>query len=125
MFFKIFLLFTIIPTIELVILIKTGTIIGTLNTVIIIIITAVVGAYMVRLEGMGVMYRIRKNLVEGRFPAEELIDGLIIFIAGALLLTPGFVTDITGFIMIFPVTRNIVKTIIKKYIKRRFSLNGI
>ena len=125
MFFKLLLLFTLIPVIELAILIKTGTIIGTLNTIIIIIITAVVGAYMVRLEGIGVMYRIQKNLAEGIFPAEELIDGLIIFAAGALLLTPGFVTDITGFIMVFPVSRNIVKKLVIKYLKKRFFLNGI
>jgi UPF0716 protein FxsA len=105
MFFKLFLIFSLIPVIELALLIKVGSYIGTLNTVIIVILTALIGAYMVRLEGTGVMYRIQKNMQEGIFPGEEMLNGAMILIAGALLLTPGFFTDVIGFLMVFPLSR--------------------
>lgn len=125
MFFKLFLLFAIIPVIELALLIKLGSYIGILNTIIIVILTAVIGAYMVRLEGIGVIYRIQNNMRQGTFPAEELIDGMMILIAGALLLTPGFFTDIIGFLMVFPVSRNAIKKIVKRYIEKKISSNDI
>ncbi|UCH80877.1 MAG: FxsA family protein [Nitrospiraceae bacterium] len=123
MFFKLFLLFTLIPVIELSLLIEIGSYIGILNTVVIVILTAIAGAYMVRMEGMGVMYRIQKNMQEGKFPGEELISGAMILVAGALLLTPGFFTDIIGFLMVVPVTRGYISNMIKKYLEKKMS-NG-
>lgn len=119
MLFKLFLIFAVIPVIELALLIKIGSIIGTLNTIIIVILTAIIGAYMVKLEGLGVIYRIQKNMQDGIFPAEELINGVMILIAGALLLTPGFFTDIIGFLMVFPVSRSYIKRIARRYIEKR------
>ncbi len=121
MFFKLFLIFALVPVIELSLLIKIGSIIGTLNTIIIVILTAIIGAYMVKLEGLGVMYRVQQNMQEGIFPAEELINGMMILIAGALLLTPGFFTDVIGFFMVFPVSRNLIKRIARRYIKKKIS----
>lgn len=121
MFFKLFLIFAVIPMVELSLLIKIGSIIGTMNTIMIVILTAVIGAYMVRMEGIGVWFRIQKSLMEGIFPAEELIDGIMILIAGAVLLTPGFVTDILGFLMVFPLSRGFIKNILKKYFENRIS----
>jgi UPF0716 protein FxsA len=121
MFFKLFLIFAVIPMVELSLLIKIGSIIGTMNTIMIVILTAVIGAYMVRMEGIGVWFRIQKSLMEGIFPAEELIDGIMILIAGAVLLTPGLVTDILGFLMVFPLTRGFIKNILKKYFENRIS----
>lgn len=125
MFFKLFLLFALVPVIELSLLIKVGSIIGTLNTIAIVILTAVIGAYMVRLEGLGVMYRIQQNMQEGVFPAEELIDGMMILVAGALLLTPGFFTDVIGFLMVLPVSRNFLKRIARHYIEKKMSSGEI
>jgi len=125
MFFKLFLIFSLVPVIELVLLIKIGSYIGILNTVIIVILTALIGAYMVRLEGIGVMYRIQKNMQEGIFPGEELLNGAMILIAGALLLTPGFFTDVIGFLLVFPLSREFIKKIIKPYIKKRMNPNEI
>lgn len=125
MFFKLFLIFVLIPVIELSLLIKVGSIIGTMNTIVIIILTAVIGAYMVRLEGLGVMYRIQKNMLEGVFPAEELINGMMILIAGALLLTPGFFTDAIGFLMVFPASRNVIKKIVRTYIEKKMSSTDV
>ena len=125
MFFKLFLIFAVIPVIELALLIKIGSVIGTLNTITIVILTALIGAYMVKLEGLGVMYRIQKNMQEGIFPGEELINGVMILIAGALLLTPGFFTDIIGFLMVFPFSRNHINKIVRRYIEKKMSSGEI
>ncbi len=125
MFFKLFLIFAIIPIVELYLLIKIGSFIGTFNTITIVILTAVIGAYMVKLEGLGVMYRIQKNMQEGIFPGEELINGMMLLIAGALLLTPGFFTDIIGFLMVFPGSRDFIKRIARRYIEKKISSGDI
>ncbi|NOZ25022.1 MAG: FxsA family protein [Nitrospirae bacterium] len=119
MFFKLLVLFVVVPVVELSLLIKVGSVIGTMNTIIIVLLTAAIGAYMVRLEGLGVMYRLQKNLMEGIFPAEELIDGVMILIAGVLLLTPGFITDTIGFLMVIPGSRNAIKRIARRYLEKR------
>ncbi|MEF9475943.1 MAG: FxsA family protein [Candidatus Mariimomonas ferrooxydans] len=121
MFLKLFLIFAVIPVIELALLIKVGSIIGTINTISIVILTAVIGAYMVKLEGLGVMSRIQANMQEGIFPAEELINGMMILLAGALLLTPGFFTDVIGCFMVIPVSRNFLKRIARRYIEKKMS----
>ncbi len=125
MLFKLFLLFSVIPVIELAILIEIASFMAIAPTVIIVILTAIIGAYMVRLEGLGVLYRIQNNMQQGTFPADELISGMMILIAGALLLTPGFFTDIIGFLMVIPVSRNFIKDIVKKYIEKNISSDDI
>ncbi len=121
MFFKLFLLFTVIPLIELTILVKVAMHIGVLYTMAIVIGTAAVGSYLVRLEGLGVVTRFQRNMAHGVFPADELIEGAMILIAGALLVTPGVLTDIVGFTLVFPVTRSIIKAWLKRYIRSRTS----
>lgn len=125
MFFKLFLIFTVVPVIELALLIKIGTIIGTLNTVLLVIFTAMLGAYLVKMEGIGVITRFQKNMYEGRFPAEEIFDGALILISGALLITPGVATDLMGFLLVIPATRLIIKQYLKKYIQYRMSMTDI
>ena len=117
--FHLFLLFAIIPMIELALLIKVGSYFGLFNTIAIVILTAVIGAYMVKMEGLGVMYRIQKSMQEGIFPEDELINGMMILVAGGLLLTPGFFTDVIGFLMVFPFTRNNIREFAMKYIKSK------
>ena len=125
MFFKLFLIFAVIPLIELGILIKIGTVIGALNTITLVILTAAIGAYMVRMEGIGVMSRIQQNMQAGKLPAEELINGAMVLVAGALLLTPGVFTDLIGFLMVIPVSRNVIKKLIKQYIGKKISSEDI
>jgi UPF0716 protein FxsA len=125
MFFTLFLIFAVIPLIELGILIKIGTVIGTLNTITLVILTAAIGAYMVRMEGIGVLSRIQQNMQEGQFPAEELINGAMVLAAGALLLTPGVCTDVIGFLMVIPVSRNVIKRLIKRYIEKKISSGNV
>ncbi len=117
MFFKLFLLFVIFPIVELALLIKIGTILGVVNTILLILFTAIAGAYMVRLEGLGVIYRFKDNLLKGLFPAEEVFDGALILVAGALMVTPGVITDFIGFLLVFPPSRGLIKGWLKRYIR--------
>jgi UPF0716 protein FxsA len=116
MFFKIFLAFTLIPAVEIFLLIKIGSSIGALNTLLVIIITGFLGAYLARLQGMYTLSKIQSNLQQGIMPAEELIDALIILIAGIVLLTPGFLTDATGLLLLIPQ----VRFYFKRWLRKKF-----
>ncbi|MFO7752751.1 MAG: FxsA family protein [Desulfobacteraceae bacterium] len=116
MLFKLFLAFTLIPVIELYLLIKVGTLIGSLNTVLLVIFTGFAGAWLARMEGMYTMLQVRRNLDQGIMPKEELLDALIIFCAGAVLITPGLLTDIAGLLLLWPVTRKRFKFYLRKKI---------
>ena len=125
MFFKLFIIFTIIPVIELSVLIKIGSSIGVLNTILLVIFTALVGAYLVKMEGIGVITRFQNNMATGIFPAEEILDGAMILVAGALLITPGVVTDIIGFLLVIPASRQIIKRFLRGYIQKKISASDI
>jgi len=101
MLLKLFLAFTLIPVAEIYLLIKIGYSIGAFNTVLVVIITAFVGATLARMQGLQTMLRIKASLQQGITPTEDLIDAFIIFLAGIVLLTPGFITDITGLLLLF------------------------
>ncbi len=115
---KIFLLFTLLPLTELYILLEIGSYLGARNTILLIVITGVLGAIMARLEGIRTVRQIAKNLSEGIVPAEELMDGVLIFIAGVVLVTPGVITDVAGLLLLFPYTRNIFKRWLRKKFDR-------
>ncbi|MEH0020802.1 MAG: FxsA family protein [Desulfobacter sp.] len=114
MLFRLFLCFTLIPVIELYLLIKLGTVIGGFNTVLLVILTGFAGAWLARMEGMNTMFKVRQSLNQGLMPAEELIDALIILIAGLVLITPGLLTDVAGLMLLWPVTRNRFKRFLRK-----------
>ena len=118
MFFtKILILFVIVPVTELYILIEVGKKIGSLTTIGIIILTGIIGACLVKSQGFMILRKIQNDLNEGIMPGDSLIQGTIILAGGILLLTPGFVTDIVGFIFLIPVSRNIVKKYLLKWLK--------
>jgi UPF0716 protein FxsA len=108
------LLFTVLPAVELALLIKVGGIIGAGYTVLIVLFTGVVGAYLARLQGFLTLRRIQEELNHGIMPADALFDGFLILCSGILLLTPGFLTDIIGFIGLFPFTRYLLKRWLKR-----------
>jgi UPF0716 protein FxsA len=114
MLLKLFLCFTLIPVVELYLLIKVGTVLGGVNTILLVIISGFLGAWLARLEGMNTLVKLRANLQQGLMPAEELLDAVIIFIAGVVLITPGFITDILGLLLLWPVTRNRLKRFLRK-----------
>jgi UPF0716 protein FxsA len=123
MLLKLFLCFTLIPVIELYLLIKVGTVIGGFNTILLVIITGFLGAWLARLEGMNTMMKLRMNLQQGLMPAEELIDAVIIFFAGVVLITPGLMTDAFGLLLLWPVTRNKFKQMLRRKFDE-MQLNG-
>lgn len=112
------LLFTCIPILELFVLIRVGTIIGPLQTILLVLVTGVVGAWMARNEGRDTLRRIRNQFNHGRVPSAELQDGLIILFSGALLLTPGLITDTIGFLGLLPLTRPWLKRLARSFFKR-------
>jgi len=100
-----FLLFVIVPVIEIAVLIKVGSTIGIFWTLLLILSTAVIGVNILRQQGMEVLMRASQKLNEGSIPAQELAEGFLLALAGTLLLTPGFVTDAFGFALLVPVIR--------------------
>ena len=110
MFFKLLILFIVVPLIEIALLIKIGKMIGLWPTLFIIIATGFMGAALARFQGFLVMKKIKNELSLGNMPADELIDGLLILIGGIVLLTPGLITDAIGFLMLIPWSRKIFKT---------------
>jgi len=105
MFFKLFLAFTLVPFIEIYLLIKIGGQVGAFNTILIVILTGLLGASLARLEGIKTMTKVRDSLNRGDLPAEEMLDAMLIFVAGIVLLTPGFLTDLTGLALLVPKLR--------------------
>ena len=115
---KLLFLFIAIPAIELVLLIKLGGLIGLLPTIAIIFVTGALGATLARWQGVSVLRDIQTQMAQGQLPASAMFDGVIILLAGALLLTPGFLTDIVGFLSLVPGVRQVFKRAIRKRIER-------
>jgi UPF0716 protein FxsA len=98
-------LFFIIPLVEMIILIQVGGMIGPLPTVGLVVLTAICGVSLLRSEGMATLSRVQEKLQRGEIPESELLEGIMLIVGGALLLTPGFATDIFGFVCLIPVLR--------------------
>ena len=116
MFIKLFLAFTLVPVIEIYLLIKIGAQLGAFNTVLIVILTGLLGASLARREGIKTMTKVRESLNRGELPAEEMLDAMLIFSAGIVLLTPGFITDLTGLAILVPNARYWFK----RWLRRKF-----
>jgi len=119
MVFRLFLLFTIVPILELYLLIKIGRVIGAFNTILVIFLTAITGAYLAKNQGFLIIKKIQQALAEGRPPARELLHGLFILIGGFTLLTPGFITDIIGISMLLPLFREYYIQLAERLIRDR------
>ena len=107
-FLPLFLIFLLIPLAEIYVLIQVGSAIGAGFTIFFVVFTAVLGAFLVRLEGLTTLQRAQSMLRRGEVPAVELVEGLVLLISGALLLTPGFLTDTIGFLCLVPPLRRLV-----------------
>lgn len=120
---RLLLLFIIVPAVELLLLIQMGQWIGVLPTVGLIIVTGIVGAYLTRQQGMQVWRRMQQELQSGQMPGEALLEGAMILVAGAVLMTPGVFTDALGFLLLIPPTRKLISRFVSKQIQRRIA-NG-
>ena len=103
------LAFIIVPVIEITVFIQLGSEIGVWNTVILIILTAIIGAWLLRSQGLATLHRAQKSIQKQVLPVAEVFDGLCLIVAGVLLLTPGFVTDAAGLILFLPLFRAILR----------------
>ena len=120
---KLLLAFTIIPIIEIYLLIEIGSIFGVLTAIVLVILTGFLGAFMARMQGLQTLFRIQESLREGRMPSGELLDALLIVIAGVVLLTPGFLTDLAGFLLLIPTTRNSIISWLQRQIEHKYMSN--
>lgn len=101
-----FILFLAVPLIEIYFLIQVGEVIGAWPTVLLVVITAVLGVWLLRWQGLSTLTRVQTSLQHGELPAQAMVEGMLLLVAGALLLTPGFVTDAFGFIILMPPLRH-------------------
>ena len=119
------IIFILIPLAEVYAFINVGEEIGVFKTLILCVITAVIGGSLVKIQGVGTLLKARERFISGNLPLEELFDGLCLVIAGALLLTPGFVTDTIGFILLVPAFRKTLRPLVMKYGNFEASMGGM
>lgn len=118
MFGILFLLFTVVPALELYLLFSIGGQIGGLNTVLIVIGTGIIGAALAKSQGLQILMKIQNEVNRGAIPGSAIVQGLMIFAGGLLLITPGFMTDIVGFSLVFPGSRHLLVFFVKKLIDK-------
>ena len=124
MLFWLVLLFIAVPLVELYVIVETARSIGTLETIGLLILVSVLGAWMVKAQGLAVLWRIRSKLNEGQMPGRELVDGGLVLLAGALMLTPGFVTDAIGLLLLIPPTRMAIRPLLIRRFRHRVTIFG-
>lgn len=112
-------LFLVVPIAELAVIIAVGSEIGVFNTIGLLIIVSVVGAWLAKREGLGVLRRIQAQLDAGRMPGTELVDGFLVLFAGVLLLTPGFLSDCLAIALLLPPIRAVVRKTLRRYFAAR------
>jgi UPF0716 protein FxsA len=115
----ILLLFIALPIVELVVLIKIGAAIGALDTIGLMILSAIVGTALVRAQGLATLNRVRDSLARDIFPAKAVFDGICLLTAGILFIFPGFVSDAVGLLLVLPPVRALLRTLIWRYLAAR------
>ena len=113
--------FFAVPIVELALIIKIGAAIGVLNTIGLLIVSSVVGAWLMKREGLGVFSRMQRAAAEGRVPGRELVDAFLILLGGALMIAPGFLTDALGMLLLLPP----VRAVVRRVLRRRFAVGMI
>jgi UPF0716 protein FxsA len=124
-FFRLLALFLLMPVIDLLLLIKVDGLIGFWPTVGLVLGTGVAGSYLARREGLSTWRRLNDEMAGGALPGKELLDGVIILVAGALLVTPGVITDVIGFLGLIPPTRYLIRKAVMRYAKRKMDSGSL
>lgn len=119
----IFFLFLAVPIIEIAVFIQVGEQVGLWNTIGVVILTAFAGTYLLRQQGLETLRRVQETLNRGELPLQAVFDGLCLLVAGALLLTPGFVTDGLGFLLFFPPFRRAAAYTLGRYFQTRSTVH--
>ena len=112
-------LFIVVPLAELYVILKVGDAIGALWTILLLAADSVLGSLLLRAQGRSVWRRFNENMAAGRVPHRELIDGVLIVFGGAFLITPGFLTDIVGLLLLLPPTRSVIRRVVARRLGRR------
>jgi UPF0716 protein FxsA len=112
-------LFVFVPIVELAVIIQVGQAIGVVETLLLMLLVSIVGAWLVKREGIGVWRRAQRQLDTGVMPGRELVDGVLIMVAGALLLLPGFVSDCLGILLLLPPVRALVRGLVIRRLRTR------
>lgn len=121
---KLFLIFLVVPVIEIYLLIKVGSLAGVLPTVLMLILISFGGVWLVRHQGFGILRRIQLELSQGRIPAAEVMDGALVLFGGVLLIIPGFLSDALALLFLIPASRAVIKQLAGLWLQRRMS-NGV
>ena len=121
---KLFILFVVMPIAEIAVLINVGEIIGGWNTVLLVILSAMLGAILVKREGVATLAQAQLKMQKGELPAKELGSGLLLLVAGVLLVTPGFITDIFGLLLTLPFTRNRIGEVLFTALNGKIHMSG-
>jgi UPF0716 protein FxsA len=112
-----FILFLLVPLLEIYLLVQVGAVIGAMPTVLLVVGTALLGALLLRYQGIATVLRVRQSLARGELPAMALLEGAVLLVAGALLLTPGFFTDAIGFVCLVPrLRRGLIGVLLSRYL---------
>lgn len=119
MFRILLVLIIVVPALEIWLLITAGKLIGAIPTIMLIILTGVLGAWLAKYQGVSALRSAQQKMNSGQMPGDVIIDGLCILIGGVVLLTPGFITDAIGFALLLPATRNLIKPSIMRAIRNR------
>lgn len=122
---RLLLLFISIPVVEIYLLAIVGSHIGFFNTVLLVIGTGILGASLARTQGIQILALIQSEMAQGRIPTKALVDGVIVLIAGTLLITPGVLTDGVGFLLLIPITRWVARDVIMRWAKNRISQGNV
>ncbi|MFA6010786.1 MAG: FxsA family protein [Desulfobacteraceae bacterium] len=123
MLLRLFLLFTLFPILEILILMQISALLGPLTAIILVIGTGFAGASLAKIQGFQTVQRIRENMKQGIMPGDEVFDAFLIFVAGVLLITPGLISDVSGIILLMPKIRASVKRFLVQAIDKRIK-NG-
>ena len=119
------IIFITVPLIEMVVLIQVGGLIGAIPTVALVVLTATIGIWLLKLEGLATLARVQEKLDQGQIPGTELLEGIMLLVGGALLLTPGFITDVMGFTCLLPgLRRPLARWIIRRGVLRSMNFSG-
>lgn len=119
MFIRLLIIFIVVPIVEIYVLISAGQQIGIAATIALILATGIAGAFLARTQGFTLLNQIQQDINDGIVPQDKLLDGAMILAGGLVLLTPGFCTDLFGFFLLTPLTRNWIKKSLQKWLEER------
>ncbi len=119
------LIFLVVPLAELAVLIQVGRVIGAWWTILLLLADSILGAWLIKREGRRALEALRTRIEQGRLPARELADGALVVLGGALLLSPGFVTDVLGILLVLPLTRPLFRRVAMGYAESRMKRPGM